>query len=82
VLYLPFEKGRISTQFVLKKLGKFDTITGMGKPVRVRIFKSISVSSLYNQIGGRSRGSVNLPVVIRSPLQETNSYEAPHPDAG
>ncbi len=49
----------------LKKLGKFDLETALAKPVRVRIFKSISVSSLYAQIGGRSRGGVNPPVVVR-----------------
>ncbi len=59
----------------LKKLGKFDTVMGMAQPVRIRMFKSISVSSLYSQIGGRSRGGVNLPVVIRH-SRSANSYEA------
>ncbi|QWK19734.1 MAG: transposase [Hydrogenobacter thermophilus] len=63
---------------MLKKLGKFDQITAVAKPVRVRIFKSISVSSLYSQIGGRSRGSVNLPVVVRHPTEDANPPEAPH----
>ena len=31
----------------LKKLGKFDLFNALGRLVRVRIFKSISVSSLY-----------------------------------
>ncbi len=48
----------------LKKLGKFDLLTGLAKPIRVRIFKSISVSSLYAQIGGRSRGGVNPPEAL------------------
>lgn len=63
---------------MLKKLGKFDQITAVAKPVRVRIFKSISVSSLYGQIGGRSRGSVNLPVVVRHPGEDANPPEALH----
>ena len=62
----------------LKKLGKFDLFSALAKPVRVRIFKSISVSSLYGQIGGRSRGGVNPPVVVRHPLVGAVPPEAPH----
>jgi putative transposase len=50
----------------LKKLEKFDLTSGVGKPVRLRIFyrlKSSSAVLVYGRIG-RSRGSVNLPVVI------------------
>ncbi len=63
---------------MLKKLGKFDQITAVAKPVRVRIFKSISVSSLYSQIGGRSRGSVNLPVVVRDSSGVQTHHETSH----
>ncbi|ADO46136.1 transposase, IS605 OrfB family [Hydrogenobacter thermophilus TK-6] len=63
---------------MLKKLERFDQITAVAKPVRVRIFKSISVSSLYGQIGGRSRGSVNLPVVVRDTSGVQTHHEAPH----
>ncbi len=66
----------------LKKLGKFDLLTGLAKPIRVRIFKSISVSSLYAQIGGRSRGGVNPPVVVRHPLAGAVPPEAPHQRCG
>ncbi|WP_338033535.1 transposase [Hydrogenobacter hydrogenophilus] len=54
----------------LKKLGKFDLISGVGKPVRLRVFYKLKGSSailLYGRIG-RSRGSVNLPVVIRDTI--------------
>ncbi|WP_338033540.1 zinc ribbon domain-containing protein [Hydrogenobacter hydrogenophilus] len=47
----------------LKKLGKFDLISGVGKPIKLRIFhklKSGSAIPLYSGIG-RSRDSVNLP---------------------
>ena len=60
----------------LKKLGKFDLFSALGRPVRVRIFKSISVSSLYAQIGGRSRGGVNPPVVVRHSFEGVNPHEA------
>jgi putative transposase len=65
----------------LKKLGKFDLISGILKPLRLRIFLKLKGSSstipLYGGISpvranfvltdfiGRSRGSVNLPVVVR-----------------
>jgi putative transposase len=56
----------------LKKLGKFDLITGLAKPVRLRVFNRLSKSSsaipLYWGMG-RSRGGVNLPVVVRHPLR-------------
>jgi len=61
----------------LKKLGKFDLFSALGRPVRVRIFKSISVSSLYAQIGGRSRGGVNPPVVVRDTVGVQTHHEAP-----
>ncbi|MGC9081528.1 MAG: RNA-guided endonuclease InsQ/TnpB family protein, partial [Sulfurihydrogenibium sp.] len=62
----------------LKKLGKFDLISGIGKPLRLRIFyklKSSSTILLYGRIG-KSRGSVNLPVVIRGTVKCSNSLEA------
>ncbi|MGC8815954.1 MAG: RNA-guided endonuclease InsQ/TnpB family protein, partial [bacterium] len=61
----------------LKKLEKFDLTSGVGKPVRLRIFyrlKSSSAILLYGRIG-RSRGSVNLPVVIRGATECPNSPE-------
>ncbi|WP_457600152.1 RNA-guided endonuclease InsQ/TnpB family protein [Hydrogenivirga sp.] len=60
----------------LKKLGKLDLETGFAKPVRVRIFKGISVSSLYGQIGGRSRGGVNPPVAVRDISGVQTHHEA------
>ena len=54
----------------LKKLGKFDLISGVLKPKRLRVFfklkKSSSAIPLYGGVG-RSRGRVNLPVVVRHP---------------
>ena len=65
----------------LKKLGKFDLISGILKPKRLRIFYKLRESSsaipLYRGIG-RSRGSVNLPVVVRHSLESANPPEAPH----
>ena len=62
----------------LKKLRKFDLISGIGKLLRLRIFHKLKSSSailLYGRIG-RSRGSVNLPVVIRDTIKCSNSLEA------
>ncbi|MGC8735056.1 MAG: RNA-guided endonuclease InsQ/TnpB family protein, partial [bacterium] len=62
----------------LKKLGKFDLISGVKKPLRLRIFHKLKSSStilLYGRIG-RSRGSVNLPVMIRDVKKHPNSSEA------
>ena len=62
---------------LLKKLGIFDKISGLGKPIRLRIFhkfKSSSAIPLYGM--GRSRGRVNRPVGIR-PLQGQTPHEAP-----
>jgi putative transposase len=62
----------------LKKLGKFDLISGIGKPLRLRIFYKLKSSSAILPYGriGRSRGSVNLPVVIRDTIKCSNSLEA------
>lgn len=55
---------------MLKKLGKFDLETGLGNPLRLRVFYRLRESSsaipLYGGIG-RSRGGVNPPVVVRHP---------------
>jgi len=65
----------------LKKLGKFDLISGILKPLRLRVFFKLKGSSsaipLYGGIG-RSRGSVNLPVVVRHPVEGVNPPEASH----
>jgi putative transposase len=54
----------------LKKLGKFDLTSGIGKPVRLRVFHRLKSSSAILPYGriGRSRGSVNLPVAIRDTI--------------
>ncbi len=66
----------------LKKLGKFNLISGILRPIRLRVFFKLRGSSsaipLYRGIG-RSRGSVNLPVVVRHPKEGANPPEAPHP---
>ncbi|MGC8735046.1 MAG: RNA-guided endonuclease InsQ/TnpB family protein, partial [bacterium] len=62
----------------LKKLGKFDLISGTKKPIRLRIFSKLKSSStilLYGRIG-KSRGSVNLNVAIRNTKECSNSLEA------
>ena len=65
----------------LKKLGKFDLISGVLKPKRLRVFFKLKGSSsaipLYGGIG-RSRGGVNPPVVVRHPKEGVNPPEAPH----
>ncbi len=65
----------------LKKLGKFDLISGILRPIRLRVFfklrKSSSAIPLYGGIG-RSRGRVNLPVVVRHPKEDANPPEASH----
>ena len=65
----------------LKKLGRFDLTTALGRPVRLRVFyklkKSSSAIPLYRGIG-RSRGGVNPPVVVRHPLAGATPPEAPH----
>ena len=65
----------------LKKLGKFDPISGILRPIRLRVFfklkKSSSAIPLYGGIG-RSRGSVNLPVVVRHSTEGVNPPEASH----
>nr|WP_273333941.1 transposase [Dictyoglomus turgidum] len=62
----------------LKKLRKFDLISGVGKPIRLRGFYKLKSSSAILPYGriGRSRGSVNLPVVIRDTTKCPNSPEA------
>ena len=59
----------------LKNLGKFDLTIGTLTPIRVRIFFRLKESSssmpLYRG-SGRSRGSVNLPKVVRCSLDNTN----------
>ena len=66
---------------MFKKLGKFDFETALGKPIRLRIFYKLKGSSsaipLYSGVG-RSRGSVNLPVVVRDTLNVQTHHEAPH----
>ncbi len=63
----------------LKKLGKFDLISGILKPLRLRVFFKLKGSSsaipLYGGIG-RSRGGVNPSVVVRHPLEGANPPEA------
>jgi len=63
----------------LKKLGKFDLISGILKPLRLRVFFKLKGSSsaipLYGGIG-RSRGGVNPPVVVRHRLDGVNPPEA------
>ncbi len=65
----------------LKKLGKFDLISGVLKPKRLRVFFKLKGSSsaipLYRGIG-KSRGGVNPPVVVRHPKEGVNPPEAPH----
>ena len=65
----------------LKKLGKFDLISGILKPLGLRVFfklkKSSSAIPLYGGIG-RSRGGVNPPVVVRHCLDGANPPEASH----
>ena len=56
---------------MLKRVGRFDLTTAMGKPVRLRVFCKLSKSSsaipLYQGVG-RSRGGVNPPVVVRDAM--------------
>jgi len=63
----------------LKKLGKFDLISGILKPSRLRVFFKLKGSNstipLYGGIG-RSRGGVNPPVVVRRRLDSVNPPEA------
>ena len=58
----------------LKKLGKFELTTGTLTPVRLRIFFRLKGSSssvpLYRG-RGRSRGSVNMPKVVRCCIDNT-----------
>ncbi|ADC88986.1 transposase, IS605 OrfB family [Thermocrinis albus DSM 14484] len=65
----------------LKKLGKFDLETALGRPVRLRVFYKLKGSSsaipLYCGMG-RSRGGVNPPVVVRNALSVQTYHEAPH----
>jgi putative transposase len=65
----------------LKKLGKFDLISGVLRPKRLRVFFKLKESSsaipLYGGIG-RSRGGVNPPVVVRHSIEGVNPLEAPH----
>jgi len=65
----------------LKKLVKFDLISGILKPLRLRVFFKLKGSSstipLYRGIG-RSRGGVNPPAVVRHALERANPPEAPH----
>ncbi len=65
----------------LKKLGKFDLETALGLPTRLKIFYKLKKSSsnipLYGGIG-RSRGSVNPPVVVRDTLNVQTHREAQH----
>ena len=69
----------------LKKLGKYDLISGILKPKRLRIFFKVRGSSsaipLYGGIG-RSMGGVNPPVVVRHPIEGANPPEASHPLCG
>jgi len=70
---------------LLKKLGKFDLISGILKPIRLRVFfklrKSSSTIPLYGGIG-RSRGGVNPPVVVRHPKEGADPPEAPPTQVG
>ena len=63
----------------LKKIGKYDLISGILKPLRLRVFFKLKGSSsiipLYGGIG-RSRGGVNPPVVVRHLLTGANPPEA------
>ena len=65
----------------LKKLGRFDLTTALGRPVRLRVFYKLKGSSsaipLYWGIG-RSRGGANPPVVVRDTLSVQTHHEAPH----
>jgi len=65
----------------LKKLGRFDLISGVLRPIRLRVFFKLKGSSsaipLYGGIG-RSRGGVNPPVVVRHRLDGANPPKAPH----
>jgi len=69
----------------LKKLGKFDLISGVLRPIRLRVFFKLKESSsaipLYGGIG-RSRGGVNPPVVVRHCLDGVNPPEALPMQAG
>ncbi len=59
---------------LLKKLSIFDRISGLAKPIRLRIFNKFKSSSAYGM--GRSRGRVYQAVGIR-PLQGQTPHEAP-----
>ncbi len=65
---------------MLKRLGKFDLTTALGKPVRLRVFYKLKESSsaipLYAGMG-RSRGGVNPPVVVRDASGVQPHHEAP-----
>ncbi|RUM30517.1 MAG: transposase, partial [Aquifex sp.] len=69
----------------LKKLGKFDLISGVLRPIRLRVFFKLRESSstipLYWGIG-RSRGGVNPPVVVRYPKEGADPPEAPPTQVG
>jgi putative transposase len=69
----------------LKKLGKYNLISGVLRPKRLRVFFKLKESSSaippYSGIG-RSRGGVNPPVVVRHPLEGVNPPEASHFSAG
>ena len=70
---------------LLKKLGKFDLISGILKPKRLRVFFKLRESSstipLYRGIG-RGRGGVNPPVVVRHPKEGADPPEAPPTQVG
>ncbi|EDP76053.1 RNA-guided endonuclease TnpB family protein [Hydrogenivirga sp. 128-5-R1-1] len=56
---------------MLNRLGRFDLTTALGKPVRLRVFCKLkgSSSTIPLYVGmGRSRGIVNLPVVVRDTM--------------
>lgn len=65
----------------LKNPGKFDPISEILKPLRLRVFFKLEGSSstipLYGGIG-RSRGGVNPPVVVRHPKKGVNPPEVLH----
>ncbi len=60
---------------LLKKLGIFDKISGLAKPIRLRIFHKFKGSSAYEM--GRSRGRVYQAVGIRL-LARANSSRSPY----
>ncbi len=60
---------------LLKKLGIFDRISGLAKPIRLRIFHRFKSSSAYGM--GRSRGRV-LPSSGNKALARANSPRSPY----